>query len=368
MSEIVIFCENYTTIKRTLYLATRNRYDYRITLVILGNPDLFKFFQVINDKVFRDTINLMYIKLYRSERLTAKGMKKVFHLLSDIVKERRYLKEIFNKYFTELEGCEVFFSGRAFAGHLFYLLKRLNKKNKLVYISASSPNATPLRKYTPTNIIHLAELIKLKLIYGCDTTMGQLPHLKGFFYIPDKFIEKKVGRVIDWEEMTGMIKDFDLSQFKVFDASNYSVIYFDQHLEKTGYVTDVDTYQRELTEVFNILSKYFPEKEIARKYHPNLNSDKAMIKVGDVIPDFIPAEFLYNERTEIYLGFTSGALANVEKGLAVSLIELVTFKDDETREQLREFVMGLSHSEILFPKSLDELEKIMSNLVKGVEI
>ena len=80
--------------------------------------------------------------------------------------------------------------------------------------------------------------------------------------------------------------------------------------------------------------------------NPNYDGDKTMIKVGDVLPDFIPAEFLYSEKTKIYLGHFSLALAHVEKGLAVSLIDLVSFKNDSVREYLREFVTGLSSSEI----------------------
>jgi len=62
------------------------------------------------------------------------------------------------------------------------------------------------------------------------------------------------------------------------------------------------------------LSKYFPENEIARKYHPHSPGDKTMIKTGDVLPDFIPAEFLYNDNVKIYLSLFSGSIANVENG------------------------------------------------------
>ena len=69
--KIVIFCTNYGGIERTLYMATHNS---SITLVIPLNHDLFKFFQVINERVFHNTINLIYLKPYRPGRRTAKGV------------------------------------------------------------------------------------------------------------------------------------------------------------------------------------------------------------------------------------------------------------------------------------------------------
>ena len=367
MREVVIFCESYPLIKNCLYVATHNCHDNSITLVIPGNHDLLNFFQVINEKVFHNAINLIYLELYHARRVTAKGIKKVFHVLPDIIKERRYLKGIFDKYFAELKGAEIFFSSRYFCPYTFYLLKRLSKRNELVHICDPSMDVMTVEKFTPTNIINLVSLIILKLIFGWDVIMGKLPYTR-FPCMPDKFINKKVEKVIDREERNEMMKDFDLSQFKIFDVGNYSVIYFD---ESSGYIcayiTDKNTFRRELVEIFDILTRYFPEKEIARKYHPSYPGDKTMIKIGDILPDFIPAEFLYNDNVKMYISLFSGSIANVEKGLAVSIADLISFKSDESRNQLKEILIQMSRSEILFPQSLDEFERILIDL-KGQRI
>ena len=152
--------------------------------------------------------------------------------------------------------------------------------------------------------------------------------------MPDKFMKEKVDRVIEQEEKNETMKDFDLSRFKIFEVGNYSVIYFDDSLFEAGYITDKDVFKRELSEIFNILAKYFPEKEIARKYHPGYPGDKAMIKIGDVLPDFIPAELLYNDNIKMYLSPFSFSIANVEKGLAVSIADLITLKDEKIKNPL----------------------------------
>ena len=213
------------------------------------------------------------------------------------------------------------------------------------------------------NIIDVVGLIIAKLTYGHDIVMRRI-HGTKFLCMPAKFIRMKVDKVIDVNEGNEMMKDFDLSQFKVFNVDNYSIMYFDQPV-KESYITDYDIYRKELTEIFNILSKYFPGKEIARKYHPHHPSDKAMLKIGDILPDFIPAEFLYDENVKMYLSLFSDSLAHVEKGLAVSIVDLITPKNNGIRQQLKDNLINKGNqrhkggSRILFPESLEEFEQIV---------
>lgn len=362
MRQAVIFCASYGEIKRTLYLATRYPQDRPVTVVIPGMHDLFRFFQEVNEKALHHAIKLIYFEPYSPGRVKARGINKIFHIIPDIIRERRYLKEIYNKYFAEMEGCDVFFCSRGFSGYLFYLVKKLSRKNRLVNTSPSPPQIDPVSQYNPKNIADLASLIILKLIYGRDIALGELPHLKGFIYMTDRFMEKVVAEFIGWEEIEEMMKDFNYSRFRVFDTGNYSVIYFDDSLLEAGFLKSKELFQAELTEIFNILARHFPENEIARKYHPSYPGDKALVKIGDVLPDFIPAELLYDERVKIYISLCSYAIANVETGLAVSIVDLITFKDENNRNQLKEKLIRMSKSKILFPASLDEFEQILIDL------
>lgn len=360
MSKLVIFCESYDEIETALYLLTHNRQGSSTTLVIPGNHDLFKFFKVINERLFHNSINIIYFGIYYEAKPKANRISKWIRLLN-VIGERIYLRRIYQRYFSGATGAEVYFLSRYFNQYDFYFLKKLSKRNRLMYMHFGH-YADDVKEHTPANIRDWLHLIRLRLVYGLDINMGKLPYTKPFAHIPDKFMEKEVNRIIDYEERNEMMKSFDLSQFKIFDVSDYSVIYFDQDLIGGGYISDSNTFKRELTQIFNILSKHFPAKKIARKYHPKHNSDKTMIKTGDILPDFIPAEFLYNDNTKIYLSLFSNSIANLEKGLAVSIADLITFRDEETREQLKEGLIQRSRSEILFPKSLDEFEKILINI------
>jgi len=81
---------------------------------------------------------------------------------------------------------------------------------------------------------------------------------------------------------------------------------------------------------------------VARKYHPCYPGDKTTVKYGEVIGDYIPGEFLHNDNAKIYISIFSLAIAYMERGLAVSIADLITFRDDETREQFRDMLLRMS--------------------------
>jgi len=245
----------------------------------------------------------------------------------------------------------------------FYILKRLSGVNKLVFMPDEAWDILLVDKYTPANIVDLVGLVMLKLTFGWNIVLGKLPYMKGIPSMPDAFINRKLAKVIDREERSEVMKSFDWSRFQIFDASNYSVIYFDGPL--LNGITDDDPHKREFTEIFNILGKYFPEKEIACKDYPTCSGDVSRMEITNVIEGFIPAEFLYNDKVKMYLGINSCAIANAEKGLAVSIIDLITWRSEELKDQLKEVLIQSSKSTILFPKSLEEFERIVAEVSRA---
>lgn len=113
MSKIIILCTSYEIFQNTLCLATLNYPAHSITIVVSGKHNLFKFFQVINERVFHNSINLIFLEPYivtiRERRAKSSRISRILNLFPDIIKERRYLKEIYNKYFAEMEGREELF-------------------------------------------------------------------------------------------------------------------------------------------------------------------------------------------------------------------------------------------------------------------
>ncbi|MFC1952778.1 hypothetical protein ACFLWR_01425 [Chloroflexota bacterium] len=361
MSEVIIFCESFLQVKNALYLVTKNYKEHPVTLVISGHEDLLKLFHVVNEKAFVNAVNIVHVKAYpaRMARTTSLIIKALY-LLPDIASEKRYLRNIYEKHLAFLSGNDVYFFDRCFNPITFYFLKKLSKANRITFMPDSSYDVIQRLKSYPRNIKELAVFLSYKLIYGYDLTMIKYPYLRGIPTIPDRFFRDNVTKIIDKEESGILLQDFDTGQFKIMDTDEYRVMYFDTDLVNSAYISDSDAVLKVLNGVFNSLSKFFPEETVALKYHPDYQGDKNLIKFGHVLPDYIPGEFLYDPGIVMYFGFYSMALSNVKTGLTVSLIDLVNFDRNETREQIKSELIQLSCTDILFPQSLDEFEGILA--------
>lgn len=341
-------------------MTERNIDHSSIIIVIPGNRDLHKFFQVINEKTFQNTVKLLYFKPYTKSFTDITSINRIFHIIPFVIRERRHLKSIFNRYFTDMQDYDVYFFSRGFSGIRFYLLKKLAKRNRVSFISHYPPRATLIQRQTRKIFLDWAWLGILKLIYGHEITLGELPDTKRIIYFDDSYMDKYVDTLINWEEKGEMLEGFNLSRYKVFDVGDYDVIYFGHRLGPDC-ISDRDKCENELENIFNVLLEYFPENKIARKYHPR-HIDKDTLSIGDVLPDYIPAEFLYSDKVKIYMSPWSLSLTNTSNGTAISLLELLPIINDERRKQLREALINTSHSNIFFPESLDELRSILSTV------
>ena len=361
-SRIVILCESYASIAYPLYRLANEGKDVPVTIFFPSLKDLYLLFQVINKRVFNNNLELICYPQFTQKWAGTKGIKRLFHILPDILGERRHLKQFYNRHFAQLEDAEILFPSPGYSGAKIYLLRRLRKRNRLTYIDPGPPY---MSKYSPQGIRDIATLIVYKIVYGKDVQLGQFPPEKpwstGFPLIPDSFMKNSVDSVIDWADRAEIMKDFAWERFRVFDTGEYKVIYFHQDLVDRD-APDRDTFSRELKSIFDIVLRYYPEKEIARKHHPGHELNRDVIEVGEELPVYIPAEFLYNEKVQIYLGISSYSIVNVTGGQAISLINLLSFKTAELREQCKKMLLKASHSEILFPSSLEELERIIINI------
>ena len=361
-SRIVILCESYPSIAYALYKLANGEKDVPATIFIPALKDLYQLFQVLNEKVFNNELELIYYPQYAPRWAETKGIKRLLYILPDILGERRHLKRFYNRHFARLEGADIMFPSPGFSGAKIYALKKLSKRNKLIFLDPGPPY---MSRYSPRSLRDIATLLMYKMIYGKNVQLGQYPSdnpwSKGFPLIPDSFMKNSIDSVIDWSNRDEIMEDFAWEKVRVFDTGDHKVIYFHQDLVGR-YGIDRDTFSRELNSIFDIVLRYFPEKEIARKYHPGHDYNKDVITVGEELPIYIPAEFLYNEKVQIYLGISSNAIVSVRGGQAISLIDLITFRDNKVRAGFKERLMRTSRTEILFPSSLDGLEGMIINI------
>jgi len=344
-----------------------------VTIVIPEFPDLTKFMEITNHNNFKGKLGIISFKSY---------YPKTLRIVPNILDIRDYKRTIYGRYFSDMENCEVYLFAAHFNGIKVYLIKQLAKHNRIIFV-ASSP-LTHIKPYIPKTIKEYLQIIIWKLAYAKEVWMGQINSgHKGFLYTPDKYIRNISSQIITGEERDQLFEALNIDEFRKkwwtrtclpFSIPSiynnllyYSVIYFDEDLVSAGYLPDSNTFRRELGSIFDILNKYVPQNEIAIKYHPGYSGDEILVKVGGILPSFIPADLLYNDNVKIYLSICSTSIANAKNGIVISLADMITFKDNRKRDSLKEGLIQISKSTILLPKSLGELEGILINL-KGDKI
>jgi hypothetical protein len=362
MKKLLIFCENYLEIDQVAYLAAKHQPEYEVTLLLLGYSDLCQFYQTVNKNVFHDSLKIINVERYHAAGANLSRSKKALNLLRDILKERQHLKRVFKQYLADLKDCDIYFFSPGYDGMKLYFVKRLSAKNRLLYVP--SPGISLTKTYIPLNPLEMVNLLRWKLTYGLGATIGKIPFAKGFITATSGFLKQVVSQTLTPPAKEAMKKEIDLTTFRIFDGGNFDVIYFDDNLLGIGYYPDKDQFRQEMQQIFKILVKYIPENKIGYKYHPGFTGDTSLIQTGVMIPSYIPAELLHNDKTALYFSVLSWCLTQVEKGMPVSIANLITFKDDEQKRKLTEFVIQNSNKKIIFPGNLDEFEQIVATKIK----
>ena len=101
----------------------------------------------------------------------------------------------------------------------------------------------------------------------------------------------------------------------------------------------------------------------AIKPHPKLNKLYGkMSDCKDVIPPFIPLEFVLKHPWKMIIGIESTSIIFAAKQTGASVISLIDafeFNDKKQQKMFREWMKTESKNTILFPKNLDAFQKLL---------
>lgn len=339
-SNAIVFCESYGQYNYALAkIEELLKQNIHVKAVIVGFADLYTFFTEINSKVFNGILDVAYIPIYNTKRARVnRNLVKLAYSPLDVLAERQYLEDIYNRHFAMVRDTDIYYIGLGTSGTKFYLLSKLAENNRLTCLMTNT--TWELVPYKPQNKRDFCNLMLLKLAYGSGLMLAKMQYASGFPYM------KVIGNT---EVATGT----KLDKYKVFDVPHYDVIYLDTDLYGNGYIGDEEKLYSELSEILTLASIH---RSLAIKYHPGqLYND---FNNYPQVPRYIPSE-LMNASTKVYLSAFSISLAHIKDKITISIIDLLTFKDKEVREQLKNWLIGVSNSAILFPQTLGELGEIL---------
>ncbi len=343
--------------KNALCIIENEKNKNNITIIVLNHYNLYRAYSDISEKVYNNDIKIEFIKRYKSKSNSLKN-KLLIPKLFDIVREKKYLANQFNVYFKNAINCSVYFSSRHFSDYGFYIISRLAKNNKIIYIPSPDADLLPKKRKISFKPKRLANLMINKLIFGIGISETEyISHI--FPFMDDSFMKKNVDEMVRIPERENMINNLEMNKFKLWNKEQFNVLYFGHNalnIRSSKY-----EFEKLLNEVFNILCKYFKKNKIASKYHPGREND-TIIKKGIILDDYIPSEFLYSNSTKLYISIYSSSLASIDNGVVISLIDLIANKDSNLKEEVKKRLIDMSKVQIKFPVSLDEFEDIVKDI------
>jgi hypothetical protein len=361
---VLIFAQSYPHVKNVLYLLEKykNTSPY-IKLCVFNNSYLFKYFSLLNQEHFNNQINLSFIPKY----VPVGGGS---HKRNLIIFEKYFLYSSFNIHCGNIVGHEIFFFSQSFTDYGYYFLKKLYRKNNVTHIQDPGCDIYTITDGAPKSLRSFLNLFRMKLIVGRHIVYGDTGYAKfnRFLKICDSFYDKIVDRAIGKKERDELQKDVLLTKYSFKKYSKYKILYFDKDVVKDGFC-DNDHFQSTIEEIFSVASEYTPSDQIGRKYKPNRTNDlnRNRVRIGEIIPDHIPAEMLYNDNVKVYIGITSIALANVETDNVISIVHLIPFHSSISMSgSIQNQERRRKNNIIQYPKTIAEFRSLLDDIFTAV--
>ena len=123
-----------------------------------------------------------------------------------------------------------------------------------------------------------------------------------------------------------------------------------------------------LIEVYGNILK-LPYK-FAVKYHPRVLATQkswgcdSLFQTCEEFPDYIPAELLLNNVRKNVISISSVSLISASRLdylRAVSLLEMVQWKSQSYKEEIKSWLIKESDNKIVFVKTYEELNQLLGN-------
>ena len=357
---MVVFVQSYPNLINTLYLINNSFLYEKTTVCVIKNINLYKFLDS-RKSLFKNETDIIFID---DEELS---FDSIYHFISSFVKVKLRIKRSLSK--LQFINSDMFFSSRAFITLGFYLIKNLKKDNQLIYFPDPGCDVYQLSDSKPNGLKQTILLLVYKLLYGKELVFGNAGrklNTNYFFKISDSYFYKNVNLSLTIEDRKNLQTDFTLDSFAINNLNKFSVVYFDKDMLRDN-LCDKSLYKNELTNIFKILEKYINKEDLAKKYKPGRTTDlnKKIINYGFLVDDFIPAEFLINSNVKVYLGMTSIAMANIESGNIISLVNLVTYLDTIKKQRSIDNLEKRKKTTVYYPNTLIEFENLLVKFLKN---
>ncbi len=300
------------------------------------------------------------IELFFKEYTNFKVIRTKVHpdLITNKTKSRILLNILkskleYNRLFRDIRETEIYFCNKSWAIVIFSYIKKLSKRNKVFFFpKEKSPFEYPIDKSIKAYIMRWVA----KWTLGIETIVCDNMGIP-FWHLDERFFENM--NYFEYDGGDKKILDIYAKKFDFLKDKQILIPIEDSiaagMIEKSEFIDKMD-------HTIEILDSIYPGA-YAIKPHPRLDRlFGKMSQCKDIIPPYIPAEFVLNHRWRVVIGINSGSLIQASKitnANVISLIDSIEFKDKNIKKMFRDWLEKESEKRIKFLGQVDELEELL---------
>jgi len=302
------------------------------------------------EKFFNEYTDFKVTRIHVNPNLITKETKtKIF---SNIIRSKREYK----KYFKDIEDAEVYFCGYRFSLVIYSFVKKLARKNKVFNFGGLSderfekyPEKHGFKAYTMRWIA--------KWLMGVETVVS---NDKGVpvWTLDEKFF-KDIEVIKDYGDKSKIISKY-VPKFDILKNKSVLVMTTDL-LETGGNYADSKSFIKAMDDLMILLDENFSDSYLL-KPHPRENRLYGkMENCKEIIPPYIPAEFLLYYPWKYVIGIISTSLINAAElsdATVISVMDLFKWNDAAYGE-VEDYRKKMKDVNVLIPKDINEFKRLM---------
>lgn len=339
MKEIVMFCGASADIQYALPIYYENKGKADISFFVTNVEGVYRFLKSLNLEL-KELVYIPYPAAF-----SIKNPLKVLQV-------KHFLSKIYGKHFEEISNARIYFFSHFYDWMAFSLISRLAIKNDVYFIDHYDKD---IKLLVPEQRI-FKDRIQLMIYQYITGAMFRWMGSGGskrleFLYESCGIKRKKASRVDE--------KIYELYSYTTDNLGGRSILLFDENHSRNDSMVNYD----------EIISRFVAKLrkegfQVYVKPHPRSGYSKILDNCNvDILPSYVPGEFIDGSEFFAIIGVETVATAKFSRNdecPVYSIIDLFKFRDEEVKNQYKDYLINQSEGKITFVSSMADLIRRLS--------
>ena len=334
MKEIIIFCQAPADVQYALSIYNKQKNFSVISIFCINVEGIFKFLSSLNLNL-RELIFIPYSK--------AISKREPLHILN----ERSRLNKLFRKHFINTTKHELYFFSHWYDWVLYGLLAKLYKNNKIYLIDHYGYTSDKFSKANNT-IKLVINLLIYKFITGIYFNTYSID--EGFPILSLPIFKYNIEKLNIPQDIN---KTWIKYKFNI-PIKQKSILLFENGIAEHVLISN---YEQTITSI--ILVFHQMNIKVFIKPHPRVGFTKNLSNYAEIIPSYIPGEFLPIEEFIGVFGISSAVLGKLAKTYTkiYSIIDLFSYIIESDKDYYKNYLIEQSNNNVIFLSQIEEIVK-----------